>query len=279
MANKYGKAIDKTFLSLDTFEDKGQIHRDYIAHCLRWTHVAKYAARKAPDTRILDIGCGKEFPLPRLIRSGMIKMDYYSAVDYAKIEPKKYFNKTGTSWEPQKVWSETDFCEIPDEEHDNINTICCFEVLEHVEPEHAQRMLQKMKRILAKDGIAFLSTPCYDEKVGAAANHVNEMTYEAFGSLIESTGLGIKAHYGTFASQKDYKKILTDDELSVFNKLNVYYDANYLSTIFAPLYPAHSRNAIWEVIQPDDNYKPQFPKLNELTGTVSNSEHWNKVVC
>ena len=41
MANEFGKAIDKTFLSIDQAETRGFLHRDYIAHCLRWTHVVK----------------------------------------------------------------------------------------------------------------------------------------------------------------------------------------------------------------------------------------------
>ena len=42
MANARGKEIDNTHLSIDQAEERGFIHRDYIAHCLRWTHVAKY---------------------------------------------------------------------------------------------------------------------------------------------------------------------------------------------------------------------------------------------
>ncbi len=278
MSNAYGKAIDKTYLSLDAFEDKGQIHRDYIVHCLRWTHVAKHVAKKDKEKRILDIGCGAEFPLPKLLRSGMMSPQYYAAIDYSKVDPKKYFNKSGKGWEPDRVWSETDFVTIDDTEFDRINTIVCFEVLEHVEPKHAMEMLKKMSRILQPGGTIFLSTPCYDEKVGAAKNHVNEMTYEAFGAVIEQCGLAINAQFGTFASQKDYKKKLTDDEASVFAKLQKYYDGNYLSTIFAPLYPQYSRNCIWECTLPDENYTKQFAPTSTLQKRVSSSENWKDLI-
>ena len=278
MANKAGKPVDKTFLSLDTFEDKGQIHRDYIVHCLRWTHVAKHVARNAKEKRILDIGCGAEFPLPRLLRAGMMNFDYYAGIDYSRVDPKKYFNKSGKGWEPDRVWSETDFVTIPDQDFDNINTIVCFEVLEHVEPRHAMEMLAKMARIIQPGGTVFLSTPCWDEKIGAAANHVNEMTYEAFGSLIEHAGLGIKAHYGTFASQKDYKKHLTYPERVVFDALSKYYDSNYLSTIFAPLYPEYSRNCIWECGLPDDTYQNRFVPTSQMTGRLGSSDNWQDMI-
>ena len=42
MANARGKEIDNTHLSIDQAEARGFIHRDYIAHCLRWTHVSVF---------------------------------------------------------------------------------------------------------------------------------------------------------------------------------------------------------------------------------------------
>ena len=57
MANK-NRPIDKTHLSINSAESRGFLHRDYIAHCLRWTHVAKFLAQQQRDksARILDIG-------------------------------------------------------------------------------------------------------------------------------------------------------------------------------------------------------------------------------
>ena len=47
MANIRGKAMDNTHLSIDQAEKRGFIHRDYIAHCLRWSHVAKFMGEKS----------------------------------------------------------------------------------------------------------------------------------------------------------------------------------------------------------------------------------------
>ena len=65
MANARGKEIDNTHLSIDQAEARGFIHRDYIAHCLRWTHVSKYLHLQAryKTARVIDIGCGKDMPL------------------------------------------------------------------------------------------------------------------------------------------------------------------------------------------------------------------------
>jgi len=38
MANARGKEIDNTHLSIDQAEARGFLHRDYIAHCLRWSN-------------------------------------------------------------------------------------------------------------------------------------------------------------------------------------------------------------------------------------------------
>ena len=276
--NKQGKEIDTTYLSLDTQEDKGTIHRDYIAHCLRWSHAAKYIGTKSETKRVLDVGCGQEFPLPKLLTSGRKTPAYYAGVDMGKLDPKKYFNKSGRGWEPHRVWSETDVVTIPLDQFDDINTIVCFEVLEHVEPKHCIDMLRKFKQILTQDGRALLSTPCYDEKVGAADNHVNEMTYEAFGSLLESLGFEIEAHHGTFASQKDYVKHMTPEHKASFDALRKYYDSCYLSTIFAPMYPQHARNCIWRVKHAGPDTARQFGDMAKLAQPLGSSIAWRDLM-
>ena len=67
--NKYGRSIDKTFLSIDKAEERGLIHRDYIAHCLRWSHVADFIRKKKRwlTSNVVDIGPGKELPLAKTL--------------------------------------------------------------------------------------------------------------------------------------------------------------------------------------------------------------------
>ena len=40
------RKIDKTHLSCDQAEERGFLHRDYIAHCLRWSHIVKHLGNK-----------------------------------------------------------------------------------------------------------------------------------------------------------------------------------------------------------------------------------------
>ena len=283
MANARGKEIDNTHLSIDQAEERGFIHRDYIAHCLRWTHVAKYLHLQSryKSARILDIGCGKDMPLAKMLMTSRIAPEQYLGIEYNKMEIPSMYNKT--KFTPGLI-SGIDFTKIvPGEVPGGLqyNYSVCFEVLEHVEPIKAIEILQHIPKFLAEDSVSWFSTPCWDEKVGAAANHVNEMTYEAFGSLLEEMGYKILTKWGTFASIKDYKdKLLTNFDWNVmFTKLREYYDSNYLATVFAPMFPEHSRNCLWETqyVGKLTNEERQFPHITKIEGRLGSSERWREI--
>jgi hypothetical protein len=52
--------------------------------------------------------------------------------------------------------------------------------------------LLKIKELLTEDGEAFISTPCWNGT--ATTNHISEMKYEAFGSMLEGVGFSIIEH-------------------------------------------------------------------------------------
>ena len=274
MANARGKEIDNTHLSIDQAEARGFIHRDYIAHCLRWTKIAKdlNLGGKYKEADIIDVGCGKDMPLARMLMTNRMAPRNYVGIEYNKMEIPQMFDNT--TFQPHLIdnvdFTKTDIIE------DSFNVSVCLEVLEHVEPLKATAILDKIADVVVPDGTCYFSTPCYDKKVGAAKNHVNEITYEAFGALLEAKGFQIVDHYGTFASQKDYKQHLNGDMNFIFSKLSEYYDTNYLATIFAPLYPSKSRNVLWKCrntkgsIQSD--IPKRFPSISELDGTLGSSE-------
>jgi len=175
------------------------------------------------------------------------KTGTYTGVDYGKVDwpdsmpdKPKNFN--------MKLIERTDFVEakLP---RKKFNVGVCFEVVEHVEPFHAYQILKRLRQSLRSTGTAFISTPVYDPRVGAAGNHVNEMSFEAMYAMLILAGFAVVGKWGTFASQRDYK-----DELSsftgvrgVFDALSAYYDSNTLACIFAPLFPQQSRNVLWRV--------------------------------
>ena len=141
-------------------------------------------------------------------------------------------------------------------------------------------MLSNFAKLIDSDGDIFLSTPCYDSNVGAAANHVNEMTYRAFGAALEDSGFRIIGHWGTFASMRDYSADLETIRglPEVFDRLREYYDTNYLATVFAPLFPNRARNCLWHVRHERTPNTRLFPTLMDVPKPWGSSEHWERLL-
>lgn len=294
--NAAGKTIDKTFLSINNAEERGFIHRDYIAHCLRWTHVVKrlYERKTYETARILDIGCGRELPLAKLLYSSKLIPQRYTGVDVGPINDADYQILMGGKMKDHvRIFEHTNLLDLHFEEFTQEgstepelpNMVTCFEVLEHVEPKMMFDMLTKMKELTTDDATFFISTPNWN-RTDCAANHVNEMLYEALGAGFERHGFAIQNVYGTFASIRDYEHLLARSPegllnegvpLHVFDKLREYYDTNFLSCVFAPLFPAQSRNALWE-LRKESFFTPRAPKrfkdINSVQQPWSSSEQW-----
>lgn len=244
------REFDKTHLSIDTAEERGLVHRDYIAHCFRWSHVIKhlYGQRRYQTARILDIGCGKETPLAKSLYANKMSGAAYCGVDLNKIELHDMLVKARDNGKldihimPQTSALDLTLANIPFRP----NVITNFETFEHMNPAAARRSLEVCFELLSDDGDMFFSTPAWNGK--AAANHINETTYEAMGFILQDIGFVINDNFGTFASISDYKDEAESWGLGdAFDRLREYYDTNTLATIFAPLFPAHSRNVLWHL--------------------------------
>lgn len=289
--NRRFKSVDTTYLSLDAAEERGFIHRDYIAHCLRWSHVLKrLAERKAyASARLLDVGCGREMPLAKSLYSSRYIVEQYLGVDVGPI-PDDTIAHFDSGKFPIRVWERTDVCDLSAEDIGDglANWVTCFEVLEHVEPLHMLKMLAKIRELTTDDATIFISTPCWNRK-DCADNHVNEMTYESLGAVFEANGLVVDDVYGTFASIRDYERELLDAKLStpvdhnygvptrqLFERLRAYYDTNFLSCVFAPLFPAQSRNCLWELRKapPGGKERWKFRPLSECQQPWGSSGLW-----
>lgn len=228
---------------LITFE-KHIFHRDQFAHYLRWTYVLNIAKI---GMNILDFGCGSG-NLAEVLYRNKFKCKKYLGLDIRKelIDKniQKFFN---VDW---IAFNNNDLC------HKNLyitgewDIITCFEVIEHIGKKNRETFLENIRRCMNKDTILLISTPVYDESVGAANNHIinneiNEMTYREMEDLLITNGFEIQKVFGTFASQKDYKPYMNEWQKEMFNKLNEYYDSNLISNIMAPMFPEQSRNCLW----------------------------------
>lgn len=235
--NKDGFEISQ--LSVLEDADRTIVHRDYLAHVYRWQYVVKWISKNKnyEKTKVLDVGCGYDIPLYVCLHSNRRIPIHYTGVDINKIrEPKRKYRGARTLLEHTPIHSV---------EKGDYNLVTCFEMLEHVPFEYANKAVKHMYDISTDDATFIMSTPVLDEKVGMANNHINEMDRAQVVDLLHDGGWYIEENYGTFASIKDYKKHLNEAELNLFNSLSEYYHSDVLATIFAPLYPQYSRNNIW----------------------------------
>jgi len=250
MPNERGQTIDKTYLSINNAEKRLFLHRDYIAHCLRWSHIIKYLQEKQryKNSRVLDIGCGKEAPLLKTLYTSRLLPYHYLGIDYGKIT----ILETIPSLNTDKIsghfalYPETNILDFEPNECYTPEVIVMLEVLEHVEKDMGIEVLKHIKYFMDKDSVLFLSTPCYDG-VNKAANHVYEWQYGELAATFTDLGYILVNVWGTFASLKDYIHCIPAEWLPVFNHLRTYYDVNVLSCIFAPIFPAQSRNCLWQL--------------------------------
>jgi 2-polyprenyl-3-methyl-5-hydroxy-6-metoxy-1,4-benzoquinol methylase len=199
---------------------------------------------------ILDIGCGSGQMLELLYRN-RYKANLYLGIDIRTAT----INSCKEKWKDIQ-WAQFDAQDMVQDivahvpEGKSWNYITCFEVFEHIKHKNGPSLLKNIKKNMSKDTVLLVSTPCFDPVVGAANNHIidgeiGEYTYKQFKDLLE-TELKIVDHFGTFCSKKDIKEHIPAELKPFYDRLNMYYDSNLMSNIFAPLFPQHSRNVIWE---------------------------------
>jgi len=284
MPNAHGRSIDTTCLTADREVEKGVMHRDFFAHVLRWQYVVRYL-KKGHDfsrMRTLDVGCGHQAPLPRFLQANHLAHGdgpgQYVGVDYSKtITPSPYLASAITrgKWHATFVPG----CDFAHEERaafaGKFDLITCFEMLEHVEPAHTFATLRKIRNRLAKDGEAILSTPCFDPRVGAADNHVNEMTYAGLRFVLGVIGLEVVDVWGTFASKRDYKAKLAVMGLTdvAYARLEDYFFPEVLAVMMGPLVPPDAaRNCVWRVRWAEPrHYLPRTPPVDAAADPANSS--------
>lgn len=309
------RVIDKTCLSADSADERIIRHRDLIAHAFRWAHIARYLSQnqRYKDAIVLDHGCGRFQPLPKMLYSNRLIPKHYVGVDANKFEPAEML--VGKKM-PVHFWSETDFLalepedvgfsigkipELPGREDYNFgrndrsgnsfyltnqgqlfqlpNIIVSLEVMEHQRPADERQTLIKFLELSSSDCHFFISTPNWD-RINCADNHLNEQKADVLGALLEDLGYEIVGFWGTFASQSGYKHLMEQRYpgiTKIFNDLSEYYDSTVLSTTFAPLFPLESRNILWHLIKKCGDAAKQsrlFPALEQVEPPWTSHPTW-----
>lgn len=213
------------------------VHRDYGAHFFRWS-----AARRliTDQTTVLDVGCGKDMPLAKVLMGAYAQPKSYTGIDLNKIaEPAR------AKW--LTLHDQTSALEI--DLPGTFDVVICFEVIEHMGKEDGERLIRRLVDWRGDRGTLLMSTPVFHAH--KAADHIYEWSREEIMAAVNGAGASISGCFGTFARIPALRAVLTPEERSVFNRLAAYYDYNALSLIFAPLHPEVSSNNIW-VVGPAD---------------------------
>jgi 2-polyprenyl-3-methyl-5-hydroxy-6-metoxy-1,4-benzoquinol methylase len=240
-----GEEFNLTHLSsLKEWSRNRCCHRDMNAHNLRWQYVANFIFKnyKRDTCAILDVGCAPDWNLLVTCHSNGIHPSYYLGIDArdcSKTLPKVSFP---TNFEQVNVVD--GLPRFPMGSDENWDVVVCLEVLEHMPKESGLKLLANLCGVMGDDSVLIFSTPCYDPDVGMAESHIYEWKYEELKAELEQNFI-IEDHFGTFASQKDYKHLLNDSELKFFLRLKEYYNSAWVANIMAPLYPDKSRNCLW----------------------------------
>lgn len=238
-------AYNKTQLNPDDAFERHVYHRDQFAHFLRWSFILDKIKPSAKQ-KILDYGCGISGNLAEVLYRNRHKAEKYLGLDIRKLDKARDKFKNVT-WIDFK---EADLVKDKLDIGNDWDIITSFEVIEHIGKHNTQLFLENIKQYMNKNTILYLSTPNYDEQVGAAENHIIDGEvgefefYELYAHL--SKHFKVEKVYATFASQKDYRDELIDWKKDMFEQLNEYYDANLVSVIMAPLIqPQKGRNCLW----------------------------------
>lgn len=229
---------------------------NYYPTMLKYSHFARIYVGRMMEGTLVDLGCGPEAYMARMLFTNRRHVKHYIGMDYRgarpswcdsgrKEKPNFPFDIVKgdvTKWtdydQVRNLLQEKDHQEFPD-------GIVTLEVLEHMPKASGLLFLENIHRLAGPKTTIFLSTPCYDN-VHLAAEHIYEWRWDELKEELEHHFI-IEGNWGTFASQKDLNHHLTLEEREIFRRLEVYYDASVMSTLFAPLYPQYSRNSIWKL--------------------------------
>jgi len=240
-------SYDKTQLSMLQGMNLMRIHRDYLAHAIRYEFLIGRIKAEGEHAMVLDIGCA-DVPLMRAMRSSMLRPALYYGVDVRPnlITKVKDYYATHRVHFPFEV-EYMDFTQAPQTLLDQPWTqVVCLEVIEHMPQGRGEMLLKNIQRALSSGGKGYVSTPVFDGK-RKAKHHRYEWKGEELKLAIQNAGLNVLNRWGTFGNIYDLKKVLTPEEKLVWDKLSSYYGPIALSLIFSPNHPEAARNSIWEV--------------------------------
>ena len=245
--DKYGTEYDIT--QLHQSGHGRVVHRDYLAHCLRWGWVAREV--RFGDF-ILDAGCGQDVSMYDVLagtKTFATNPDYDTKdrPEYVGVDLNKIKKKCGAAW--ATIVGELNFAEDRECREKlpfwgQFDVVVSLEVIEHMMPANGDKYLEACRDALAPGGHMYLSTPVFNGK--AAKNHIHEYGIQELHDKIVRAGFEVVDRWGTFMSWNDFNRVATDEQKVDAARIRDYVGGEVIACMYASLYPNEARNNAWK---------------------------------
>ena len=193
-------------MTKELYEDMGAGYYDKVATSGNPVQVYWHANRFAKiiskikineNTKILDIGCGPGTLLAKIkpVYKLAVGIDFdEKQISFAR---KKFNNRKNIKW----IYGDVTKLNIKNK----FDYIICSELIEHIEPSKADKLMTSINHLLSQDGKLILTTPNYRSlwpmtewfvnrlgKVDYSKQHINKLNIESAKRVLKKNGFKIE---------------------------------------------------------------------------------------
>lgn len=171
----------------------------------------KFCERYVKHQTVVDCACSSGFGSNILLSYGAKEVFGFDIEEESLNWAKKYYNKPSLSFKHYE--------EIKNFKNESINVVVSLETIEHV--DNPDQFLVEIKKILKKDGILIISTPCNqtDNRLSPSnLFHLREYNWEEFDKLI-SKYFTVQNRFSQVSQLGKLNNKLTSSPLFWFKKI------------------------------------------------------------
>ena len=241
----------------------GDARTDILAHMSRYNKVAELmldlSKKLKRPIRVLDIGCGELYPLRVLYKAHVCKKSEVVAsyigvdIDGPMLErQKKYSASMLQIFNAKLVTQDLTTHPVLDIEPGSIDLFFSCEVIEHMKPEFIPVWLDEVDRLLAPDGVVYVSTPNHDgSNDKLPIDHVYEWGFEELKTELEKRWYLVSAT-GTFIQMPEFNRVNAKCQFipaELVDAFKLRFDRFWLRNVLAAPYPQFSNNVAWTLLK------------------------------
>lgn len=232
------------------------MHSDWLAHLTRYSFATWFATyRLKGQASVLDVGSARLELLQFLYRNrGKIR-------EYVGLDLRATQGWLDEPWlqsdsVPPVTLVRMDVVEdqVPEGVGRQWDLVTCFETLEHVPRDRAQRLVNNLFKWTKPGGYCLLSSPNAGASTSTADNHRDssgvsrEHTYEDKVGYVVNAGFILDETFGTFIRLDNLPP--ETKQGYEFGRAKAYLKGGWLNVLFAAAYPHMANNALFVLHRP-----------------------------